>query len=188
MKKIFLIAAMALLTLSASAQTAKFGHVNFSELVQLMPEADSARAQINASSKEANETYQSMTEEFQAKAQQYQQKSATWTPAVKKSKEDELTDIQNRIQQFEQTVQQELQNQQNQLMAPIYKKAQDEVSALAKAKGLVFVFDAASVLYVDSKQSVDLTAEARKALNIRADRTLEALQKELQAQAQTQQQ
>ena len=73
-------------------------------------------------------------------------------------------------------------------MAPIYKKAQDEVSALAKAKGLVFVFDAASVLYVDNKQSVDLTSEARKALNIRADRTLEALQKELQAQAQTQQQ
>ena len=59
MKKILLIAATALVAISAAAQP-KFAHVNFSELVQLSPEADKARATMAASSKEAQETYQAM--------------------------------------------------------------------------------------------------------------------------------
>ena len=184
MKKILLFAAMAFVTVAASAQTLKFGHVNFSELVQLMPASDSARTQINAAQKEAQDTYQSMVEEYQTKAEQYKEKNSIWTPAVKKSKEDELIDIQNRIQQFEQNIQQELQQQQQQLMAPIQKKAVDEVTKIAKAKGLIYVFDSSSVLYIDDKQSLDLTPEARKALNIPASRTIESLQKELMEQQQ----
>ena len=41
-----------------------------------------------------------------------------------------------------------------------------------------------SLLYIDTKQSTDLTPAARKALNIPDGRTLESLQAELQAQAQ----
>ena len=52
MKKMFVIALAAVVSLSASAQTLKFAHVNFSELVQLMPESDSARVQIEAMNKE----------------------------------------------------------------------------------------------------------------------------------------
>ncbi len=66
MKKIFAIAVAAALSLSASAQH-KFAHVNMQELVQLMPEMDAARATMNASSKEAQDTYQTMVDEFQSK-------------------------------------------------------------------------------------------------------------------------
>ena len=60
MKKVFIIAAAAaMFSFAASAQT-KFAHVNFSELVQLMPEADSAMVQYEAAYKEAQETYSSM--------------------------------------------------------------------------------------------------------------------------------
>ena len=96
MKKILAIAAMALLTLTASAQ--KLGRVNFTELYQLMPEADAAREQINAMQNEAQETFNSMLEEYNTKANQYQQKSSTWTAAIKEAKEKELMDIQNRVQ------------------------------------------------------------------------------------------
>ena len=55
MKKIALIAAAALLSLAASAQDFKLGYVDFTELMQLMPEMDSARVQIDAASLEAQE-------------------------------------------------------------------------------------------------------------------------------------
>ena len=55
---------------------------------------------------------------------------------------------------------------------------------LAKAKGVAFVFEKSSLLYVDPAQGIDLTPDARAALNIPADRTLETLQAELQAKAQ----
>ena len=180
MKKIILFAATALLSLSLSAQ-GKFAYVNFNELVMLMPEADAARATMNAASKEADENYRSMLEEVQAKYAEYQQKQASWTPAVRETKEKELGDFQNRIQEFQQSIQQELQQKQNELMEPIYKKANETVEKLAKAGGYLFVFDVSQYLYVDAAQCKDLTPDARKQLGIAEGRTLETLQQELQA-------
>lgn len=187
MKKIMLMALAVLICTAASAQQ-KFAHVNFQELIQLMPETASARDQIEAASKEAQETYQDMVNEFQNKYTQFEQKRATWTPAVLESKQKELSQIQNSIQEFEQAFQMDLQTLQNNLMAPIQQKAQETVNTLAKANGVIYVFDAASLLYFDASQSIDLTPEARKALNIPEDRTLETLQAELQAKAQAAQQ
>ena len=167
MKKIIVIAAMALLTLTASAQ--KLGRVNFTELYQLAPEADAAREQINAMQNEAQETFSSMV-----------------TAAIKDAKEKELMDIQNRVQEFQQTISQELQQKQAELMNPIMEKAQKAVQDLAKAQGIVAVFDESSALYFDQSAVVDLTPAARKAMGIKEGRTLEQLAAELQAQAQAQ--
>ena len=184
MKKYILIAAAAFLTLSAAAQDLKFAHVNYQELVQLVPEADEARATLTAQNQEFQETYQSMIEEFQSKYQQYQQKASTWTAAIKEAKEKELSDIQTRIQEFENTASQELQQSQSQLMAPIQQKVIETIQTLAKEGGYVYVMEASSLLYVDDSKSTDLTPAARKMLNIPEGRTLETLAAELQAQAQ----
>ena len=186
MKKLFVLALAAFAGLSLQAQT--FGRVNFSELVALMPEMDQAREVIAASQKEAEETYSAMLEEFQSKYSQYQQKQATWTAAIKESKERELSDMQNRIQEFQANISQELQQQQNQLQAPIYEKANKAVQELAKAKGLTALFDSTQALYFDESKVIDLTPEARKALGIAEGRTLETLQAELQEKAQAAQQ
>lgn len=181
MKKLFVIALAALATLTASAQT--LGKVNFNELVMLMPEMDAAREAIAASQKEAEETYSAMLEEYQSKMSQYQQKQATWTAAIRESKERELMEIQNRIQEFQQSISQELQQQQNQLTAPIQEKANKAITDIAKAKGIAVLFDVSQAIYFDESKVIDITADARKALNIPAGRTLETLQAELQAQA-----
>lgn len=182
MKKLFIIAFAAFASIAASAQT--IGRVNFSELIMLAPEADAAREIINASQKEAEETLSAMIEEYQGKANQYQQKQASWTAAIRESKERELYDIQNRIQEFQNNISQELQMQQNQLMAPIQEKANKTVSDIAKAKGITVLFDVSQAIYFNEAQVVDITAEARKAMGIADSRTLEALQAEMQAQAQ----
>jgi outer membrane protein len=184
MKKLIVMALAALVALSASAQ--QMGRVNFNELVMLMPEMDAARETISASQKEAEETYAAMVEEYQGKVNQFQQKQASWTAAIRESKERELMEIQNRIQEFQQSISQELQQQQAQLMAPINEKAGNAVKEIAKAKKLVAVFDESQALYFDESVVVDITPEARKALGIAPERTLEALQAELQAQAQQQ--
>lgn len=189
MKKLIIIAAAFLfIGAAASAQGPKFAHVNFNELVQLMPEMDSARVQMDASQKEIQDTYQSMIEEFNSKYAEYGEKQATWTQSVRESKEREIQSIQARIQDFEQSSQQDLAQLQNTLMAPIYQKAQDVVNNLAKAQGFIYVFDSSQLLYIDESQSTNLTQSAREALNIPAGRTMESLQAELQAKAQAAQQ
>ena len=184
MKKIALIAAAALLSLAASAQDIKIGYVDFTELMQLMPEMDSARVQIDAASLEAQETYQAMVEEYQSKAQQYEAKQSSWTPAIAQSKANELQQIMARIQEFEQAIQQDLAQLQNALQAPVYEKAQNAINEIAKAKGIAAVFEKSSLLYIDPAQMVDLTPEARVKVGIPEGRTLETLQAELMAKAQ----
>lgn len=186
MKRILLIAAMALVSLTGFAQ--KFGHVSLNEIVQLTPDADKARAEIQAAQKEAQETFQAMYDEYQTKGTQYQQKAETWSQAIRESKAKELQEIQNRLQEFSQTIEMELQQKQQDLFAPIYEKAQKVINDLAKKNNCIFVFDATSVIYVDPAQSIDLTPDARKALGIAEGRTIETLQAELAAQQQAAQQ
>ena len=97
-------------------------------------------------------------------------------------------DIQTRLEQTQQSLQQEMQQLQNSLQAPIYEKAQTTIQDLAKAQGLAFVFEESSLIYIDPAQGVNLTTEARKALNIPEGRTLESLQAELEAKAMAAQQ
>ena len=183
MKRILMIAAMAVMSAAAFAQDFKWAYVDFNEIVMLMPDMDSARATMEENQKTNEEILMAMYDEYQTKMQQYQQKAESWTPAIRESKEKEIMEIQSRLEQTQQSLQQELQALQQNLQAPIYEKAQNTVSDLAKAKGLSVVFEKSSLLYLDPAQGTDLTPEARKALNIPEGRTLETLQAELQAKA-----
>ena len=187
MKKILTICAALLVAASAFAQT-KTGYVNTTELIQLQPAMDTVRTQLESAQKETYETYQAMIEEYQTKATTFQQKQASWTPAIKESKQKELNEIGNRIQEFEQSANQDLQQMQQTLQAPIYQRVNEEIQKIAKVKNLAMVFDIASVLYIDPAQSIDLTPELRTILGIPEGRTLQSLQEELQAKAAAQQQ
>ena len=184
MKKMFLIAAMAVMSVAAGAQDLKFAFIDFNEVIMLMPEMDQARATLEENQKTNEEILMAMYEEYQTKAQQFQQKASTWTPAIRESKEKEIIDIQTRLEQTQQSLQQELQQLQQSLQAPIVEKAQNTVNTLAKTKGVALVFDKSTLLYMDPAQGIDLTPEARVALNIPEGRTIETLQAELQAKAQ----
>ena len=74
MKKIILIAVMAVMSVAASAQNLKFGYVNFNEIVMLMPEMDAARATMEENQKTNEEILMSMYQEYQTKMQDYQAK------------------------------------------------------------------------------------------------------------------
>ena len=182
MKRIIIIAAMALMSVSAFAQ--KFAYVDFNELVMLVPEMDEARATLEENSKTNEEILMSMYEEYQTKVQQYEQKASTWTQSVREIKEKEIMDIQTRLEQTQQSLQQEIQQLQQQLQAPIVEKVNNVVNELAKTHGVAAVFEKASFLYVDEAQMLNLTPEARTALNIPEGRTLETLQAEMMAKAQ----
>lgn len=175
---------MVLVTATAFGQ--KFGRVSSTELIQLCPEADQARTTLQASSKEAQDTYQDMVDEFNKKYEAYQSKQATMTESIKAAKEQELTEIQQRIQQFGQNVQQELAAQEQKLFQPIMEKANKAIEDLAKKNGLTAVFEEGSLPYIDKAQVIDITPEARKIMGVKEGRTLESLQQEMQAAAQAQ--
>ena len=173
MKKILLTLLLTVaVSAVAGAQNVKFGHINSQELISLMSEMDSARVSLQLYQQDLEETMHGMEDEYNAKSTEYQRKSATWTPAVRVSKEKDLQDLVQRIQQFQQTAQQDMQRQQQILMAPIFQKASDAIQKVAKEQSLVYVFDtsAGAVIYFDEAQSVDLLPAAKAELGIPAEK------------------
>lgn len=173
MKNITKILALALVFISTQsfAQTNKFGHVNFQELVALMPERDSATVKLEKYATELDETLKGMQNEFNTKYQAYNQKSATWTAAILESKTKELEDMQQRLRLFQENAQTDYQNQQQTLFAPIIKKAGDALTKIGKDGGFIYIFDlSGNALIYHSDSSVDILPLARKELGIPADK------------------
>jgi len=141
-------------------------------------EAQRTMAAVN---QETQETFQTMVNEYQTKSQAYEQKQASWTASVREVKANELADMQRRLQEFQQTAMQELQQKQNELLTPIRDKALTAVRDVAKAQGLVLVFDVADLVYFDEAATVDLMPASRTALGIPEDRTLQTVQEEINA-------
>src|SRR5665213_224675 len=89
----------------AKAQTLKFGHINSTLLVSMMPEAKSADSTLEKINKDVDSQLKTMYAEYQAKAEDYQKTEATLSEVVKSAKQKELTDLEQRIRDFQQTAQ-----------------------------------------------------------------------------------
>ncbi len=182
MKKVISILLGVVLAAGAvQAQDHKFGHVNMQEIIFLMDEMDAARAEMTKFEADIQETYNSMVQEFQTKYSTYQQMAANWTPSVLQTKQQELQDLEARLQQYQQSVQSDMANLQQQLMMPIQQKANDAVAKVGKANGLTFVFDisAGSAIYWDDTKSMDITEQLKAELNIPLDKQLPQAQQQM---------
>ena len=91
---------------------------------------------------------------------------------VIETKERELQELGQRIQQFQQNAQQEMAQMQQTLMTPVIDKAQAAVTKVAKAQGLTYVFDlsAGALIYYDEAVSVNLLPLVKKELGIPANK------------------
>ena len=175
MKRISLIALSVIATaFVATAQELKFGHINMQEVVFLMDEMDSARVQLEKFNQDIQTTYNAMVEELNTKYATYEQMSANWTPSVLATKQQELQDLQARLQQYQQNAQMDMNNLQQQLMGPISQKANEAVTKVGKANGLIYVFDTSMgvIPYFDAAQSMDVTEQVKIELNIPLDKML----------------
>ena len=109
MKKLIVMLALALPML-ASAQ--KYGHINTQELFAQMPELTQVKAQMDTLQSMYENQLAAMQEEFNKKVQDFQQGQATMTDGVREFRQQELAELEQRIQTFYQTAQQDIQRKQ----------------------------------------------------------------------------
>lgn len=168
MKSVFKICLVAIMLLSAGmvkAQTLKFAHIDSEALIQAMPETAAAQKTLQTQAKGLEDQLASMQKEFQTKLAEYTQKADSLTDIVRSAKEEDLQNLQQRIQTFNQSAQQKLQQKQAELMQPIFDKANQTIETVAKEQGVIYVFDTNAVLY-KSNQSIDLLPLVKTKLGI----------------------
>ena len=108
----------------------------------------------------------SMNEEIQKKAQDYQAQEATMADAVKQIRQQELQEMQQRIQLFYQTAEQDIQKKQQELLAPIHEKMAKAIKAVGEREGFTYIFDSAAMVHIGN-DAKDVTPAVKKELGIK---------------------
>ena len=165
--KLIIIAIFLFSGTTVNAQNYKFGHINSQELLSIMPERDSAEAEIQQYAKDLEGQLEIMNVEYNNKLNDYVENRDNLAPLVKQTKEQELNEIQKRIQDFTTSAEQELQQQNAQLIQPIILKAEKAIKDVAKENGFTYIFDLSrgSVIYF-SEQSEDILPLVKKKLGL----------------------
>lgn len=147
--KILVLTVALMIGSNAIAQNLKFGHINTSELLVSMPEREAAQLELQEYAKKLENQLEIMQVEYNKKVQDYLQNQESLSPVIKQTKEKELQEIQTRIQEFQYSAQEELQQKETQLIQPILLKAETAIKEVAKERNLIYVFDVSSrvVLY-----------------------------------------
>ncbi|MDF2431074.1 MAG: outer membrane protein [Mucilaginibacter sp.] len=170
MKKLFKVALVAVGILMmgnfAKAQT-KVGYINFQSLISQMPEAKTVKTQLDTYSKQFTDQLAVMQNELQTKGKDFQAKSATMTDAVRSSKQTELQDLQNRLQNYNTTAQQKFEERSNELIKPLTDKARAALTAVAKEKGYTYVLDSSQVQLLVSPEGDDLMTAVKLKMGLK---------------------
>ena len=163
MKKV-IIAMLLALPMFASAQ--KFGHINSQELFAQMPEVAQVRLKMDTIQSQYENQLASMNEEFQKKMQDYQAQESTMADAVKQIRQQELQEMQQRIQLFYQTAEQDIQKKQQELLTPVHEKLTKAIKAVGEREGYTYIFDSAAMVHIGA-DATDATPAVKKELGIK---------------------
>jgi len=138
MKKLIVLSILALGVMTQSFAQ-KFGHANFEEIVSMLPERAKAEKEVQDLQQTLEGRLSSMYETYQSKAAQFQ--TDTISQAVRTSLQQELQDLERRIQEFQQTASTEIQTKQNQLMSKMFEKVREAATEVGKANSYTYIFD-----------------------------------------------
>ncbi|NLN30544.1 MAG: OmpH family outer membrane protein [Bacteroidales bacterium] len=154
---------------AAQAQNLKFGHINSDELIRTLPEFDTANAQLEKFRQELINNLEIMTVELNNKSDSYNKESKNLTELVRQTKEQELIDLNRRIQEFQVNAQEQLQNRQVELFQPIYTRVEKVISDVGRENGFLYIFDVAkgSLLYFDESNSTDVLVLVKAKLGLK---------------------
>ncbi|TSD67563.1 OmpH family outer membrane protein [Inquilinus sp. KBS0705] len=170
MKKLFkvaLVAAGMLFAGNFAQAQSKIGHINFSQLIDMMPETKTVKSQLEIYQKQFIDQLTAINTEYQTKGQAYQTKRATMTDAARTAAENELQDIAKRLQDYQASSQQQVEAKQRELGKPLIDKARGAVQSVAKAKGYTYVLDTTSDYLVVAPEADDLMPAVKLQLGLK---------------------
>ncbi len=165
-----LIIVVALGGVNLKAQSLKFGHINSDELIQALPEFSLANDSLESFRKELINALELMTVELNNKSDAYNKESKNLSELVRQSKEQELVDMNRRIQEFQTNAQQQLQEKQASLFQPIMAKVDKAIKDVGKENGFIYILSVGQgspLVYFDETKSTNVMVLAKAKLGIK---------------------
>jgi outer membrane protein len=136
------IAVAGMVSTGAMAQTAalKAAYVSVDEVVQMMPEYRKAMGDLAQFDSALQINYAETLQELNRQDSIMKADSTKWSNAQKAAKKESLRKLFTDLQGFEQSYQQQMQQKQEELLAPVAQKANQLIQDVAKTAGYTHVF------------------------------------------------
>lgn len=168
MKYILLtIASLAIITTSLNAQTkTKFGHIDSQALLEAMPEKAEADKKLEEFAATLEKQLGAMSSEWEAKVQDYRANEAVMSDIIAQTKAEEIQNLEQRIQAFQQNAQQRLAKEEGNVYQPILDKAKASIEKVSEENGYSYVFDTSSGSLLYQPESDDILPLVKADLGI----------------------
>lgn len=164
MKKLIVLLFM-ILPLGAFAQEVKIAFVNTQQVFMAMPEVSTMEKQMSDLNEKYKQELQQMQNEYQKKYADFVAQQDTLTENIRLRRMQDIQDIQERIDNFMQVAQQDVQKKQQELLQPIQEKLHKAINSVGEEKGYTYIIDPAALLY-SGPNAIDATSFVRAKLGL----------------------
>jgi outer membrane protein len=165
--KVLAIVVLIAVAATANAQkSSKIGHIDFGKLLEQMPGQDTVKVVMEKYVQSLQGELQTMQSELEMKGTDYQKHAAPMSSIIKATKEKEITDLQGRIEAFQQSAQQDLSAKQTELITPFVNKAKQAIKDVAKEGGFAYIMNAVEDILLYSDGGEDVMPTVKKKLGI----------------------
>jgi len=168
MTRLLAILCCILLSVAVQAQsTLKFGHINSTQLLSLMPETKTADSSLQKFGASLENQLKTMSAEYQGKIADFKSKEGSMADPIRDAKLKEIIYLEERIQTFQESAQSSMQKKKEELYTPVLKKAEEAINAIAKEKGYSYIFDTSAGTLLFAQESDDILALVKGKLGLK---------------------
>jgi len=164
-KKFLLIALVALPVVAFAQESQKIAHVNYMDVVSVMPEFKAMQDSLKKAENEYQAELKLLSDEYTKKLSDFVAQRDSLNESIKLRRQQELEDLGQRAQNFQQTSGQEQEAMQQRLSAPIYDKFLKALNDVGKENNFLYIFNSQAFLYA-SPTATDATPLVKKKLGI----------------------
>lgn len=148
------------------AQAQKFGHVDAQAILLDLPERAEAQAEIEMQAAQYEQEMLRMQEDLQTRFADYQSKQESWPAAIREQKERELQALDQGLQEFGATVQNELAGAEQELLLPMIERVRQAIEEVGAENGFTYLFDTSSGGTVYNGGGEDVSAKVKAKLGM----------------------
>ena len=143
-RKLFVMAAMMLMTVVAWGQDFKIGYTNIDAIVFNMPEMVGINSELDTYQKQLGSQVNTKRNEINTKMQALQQMAQDPNAAqiVLQERQNEIIKMEEDLRAFSTQAEQAYANKQNTLINPVYAKVQNAIEEVRKEKGYAMILNA----------------------------------------------
>ena len=167
MKKLVFAAILAIAPLSVFAQ--KFGNVDVSEVIMLMPEYKAADDELQKLQAMYKEELEYMKKEYDKKYSDYEAQYESLSDDLRARREEELATSMQKINEYIQDCDIKYQNKRMELLNSVQEKAFKAIESVGLEGEFVCIFDVSggAVPYVSTSLTTDVTDQVKAKLGIK---------------------